>query len=242
MQSIFITGIGTDVGKTVVAAMVTEALQAAYWKPVQAGYEEGTDSEWVAERISHPHDRIWPEAYKLALPASPHIAARQEGVEISLAQIARQRKAFATSDPPAGLTGDPSPKSFLRAGQPPGFVVIEGAGGLLVPLNEKEFVLDLVKELDATVILVSRNYLGSINHSLLTATVCRTHGLKVAGWVFNDQYGHYEEEIVQWSGFPAIASIPFYSNPDTEFIRAEAGKMRTSLLAALNPPALMPQF
>lgn len=221
MQSIFITGIGTDVGKTVVAAMVTEALQAAYWKPVQAGYEEGTDSEWVAERISHPHGRIWPEAYKLALPASPHIAARQEGVEISLDKIVLNLPEGQVQNRP---------------------LVIEGAGGLLVPLNEKEFVLDLVKKLDATVILVSRNYLGSINHSLLTATVCRAHGLKVAGWVFNDQYGHYEEEIVRWSGFPAIASVPFYSNPDTEFIRAEAGKMRSSLLAALNPAPLMPQF
>jgi len=216
MQPIFITGIGTDIGKTVVAAIVTEALQAAYWKPVQAGYAEGTDSEWVAERISHPHGRIWPETYKLALPASPHIAARQEGLEISLDEISRQHRDMSCK-PQAQVTP----------------LVIEGAGGLLVPLNEKEFVLDLVKKIDATVILVSRNYLGSINHSLLTAAVCQSHGLKVAGWIFNDQYLHYEAEIVHWSGIRSIASIPFYKNPDTEFIRAEAGKMRTSLLAAL---------
>jgi dethiobiotin synthetase len=212
MQPIFITGIGTDVGKTLVAAIVTEALQAIYWKPVQAGYAEGTDSEWVAERISHPHGRIWPETYKLALPASPHIAARQEGLEISLDKIVLSLTEGQAQNRP---------------------VVIEGAGGLLVPLNEKEFVLDLVKKLDATVILVSRNYLGSINHSLLTAALCQSHGLKVAGWIFNDQYGHYEAEIAQWSGFPSIASIPFYKDPDTEFVRAEGGEMRASLLAAL---------
>jgi len=232
MQPIFITGIGTDIGKTVVAAIVTEALQAAYWKPVQAGYAEGTDSEWVAERISHPHGRIWPETYKLALPASPHIAARQEGLKISLDRIAGQWTASAIPDP-AFSNGYPSPKSAARAGQLPDYLVVEGAGGLLVPLNEEEFVLDLVKKLDATVILVSRNYLGSINHSLLTAAVCQSHGLKVAGWIFNDQYLHYEAEIVHWSGIRSIASIPFYKNPDTEFVRTEAGKMRTSLLAAL---------
>src|SRR5882762_1004112 len=181
MRPIFITGIGTDVGKTVVAAIVTEALQAAYWKPVQAGYAEGTDSEWVAERLSHPHGRILPETYRLALPASPHIAARQEGVKISLDRI-----------------------SASSRDTTPDFLVIEGAGGLLVPLNEEEFVIDLIKRLDATVLLVSRNYLGSINHSLLTAAVCKAHGLKVAGWIFNDQYQHYEAEIVRWSGVPFI--------------------------------------
>src|SRR5581483_8557036 len=81
-------------------------------------------------------------------------------------------------------------------------LLIEGAGGLLVPLNETEFVADLIKALQAKVILVSRNYLGSINHSLLTARVCKEMQLPVIGWVFNDQYLDYEEEIVQWSNFP----------------------------------------
>jgi dethiobiotin synthetase len=196
---------------------VTEALGAHYWKPVQAGFADGTDSEWVVERISATDaqdagattaSRVAPELYKLKLPASPHIAAREEGVVISLDKIA----------------------AALPAGRP---LVVEGAGGLLVPLNERDFVLDLVKKLDATVILVSRNYLGSINHSLLTAEVCRSHGLRVAGWIFNDQYLHYEQEIVSWSGVPRIGSVPFRNSPDAEFVRTQAGLIGPALRKVL---------
>ena len=210
MQPIFITGIGTGIGKTLVAAVVTEALEASYWKPVQAGYEDGSDSAWVAERISRPAGRIHPETYKLNLPASPHIAARQEGVVIDLNRIVRQ---------------------FEHIRHQP--LVIEGAGGLLVPLNDGQFMSDLIRELDATVLLVSRNYLGSINHSLLTAAVCHHQGIRVAGWIFNDQYMRYEQEIAQWSGIPAIASLPFADNLNRDFIRDQANRLRSALLAAL---------
>jgi dethiobiotin synthetase len=233
MQPIFITGIGTGIGKTLVSAIVTEALEANYWKPVQAGFDDGTDTGWVGERISPPRpghrshlqSRLFPETYKLALPASPHIAAREEGIVISLDKIADQFEA---------IRNGASPVSPGRGGAHP--LVIEGAGGLLVPLNDTQFVLDLVQRLDATVILVSRNYLGSINHSLLTAAVCRAHGLRVAGWIFNDQYMEYEQEIMQWSGIPAIASIPFRDNPDAEFVRAQAAAIRPALLAAVGLP------
>jgi dethiobiotin synthetase len=213
MQPIFITGIGTGIGKTLVSAIVTEALDAMYWKPVQAGFAEGTDTEWVGERISQPDTRLIPEAYLLALAASPHIAARNEGISISVDKIV---------------------KSVPQTAQRP--LVIEGAGGLLVPLNNEQFVLDLAKQLDATVILVSRNYLGSINHSLLTAAVCKAHNIRVAGWIFNDQYLQYESEIVQWSGIPAIASIPFRDHPDKEFVSALAKSIRPALLTALDLP------
>ncbi len=238
MQPIFITGIGTGIGKTLVSAIVTEALDAAYWKPVQAGFEEGTDTGWVGERISHPHHRLFPETYKLTLPASPHIAARQEGIIISLDKIAEQFdtiRAGTPADKPNPATANPSATANTTT-PAPRHLIIEGAGGLLVPLNDTEFVLDLIKKLDATVILVSRNYLGSINHSLLTAAVCRAHGLRVAGWIFNDQYMQYEQEIVQWSGIPAIASIPFRDNPDAEFVMTRAAAIRPALLAALPPP------
>lgn len=215
MHPIFITGIGTGVGKTLVAAIVTEALEAAYWKPVQAGFEDGTDSEWVGERISRPNGRIYPETYKLSLPASPHIAARQEGVVIDLNRIVRQ---------------------FEEIKARP--LVIEGAGGLFVPLNDRQFMIDLIRILDATVLLVSRNYLGSINHSLLTAAACRRQGLRVAGWIFNDQYMRYEQEIAQWSSLPAIASIPFDDNLSNDFIRDQAGRIRPALQMALKAQSL----
>ena len=206
MQPIFITGIGTGIGKTLVSAVVTEALGGHYWKPVQAGYDEGTDAGWVGERIGQK--RVFPELYRLQLAASPHIAAREEGVEINPERIA----------------------AALPEVRP---LIVEGAGGLLVPLNDRQFVLDLIKRLDATVILVSRNYLGSINHSLLTAEVCRMHGLRVAGWIFNDQYLHYEQEIVQWSGIPHLGSIPFGKVPGVEFVAEQAGKIGPALRRAL---------
>jgi len=215
MQPIFITGIGTGVGKTLVSAIVTEAIGGWYWKPVQAGFDEGTDGQWVGERLSRraAHgdfagaSRVLPEAYRLRLPASPHIAAREEGIVVGVENIAAR----------------------LPAERP---LVVEGAGGLLVPLNGKEFMADLALALDATVILVSRNYLGSINHSLLTAEVCRMRGLRVAGWIFNDQYMDYEEEIVSWTGYPRIGSVPFREAPDIEFVAEQAGLIRPALSAA----------
>lgn len=201
----FITGIGTGVGKTLAAAIVTEALQADYWKPVQAGFEEGTDRQWVQERISNKRSVLHPERYMLKLPASPHIAAREEGIQISIAAI---KAALPQSDRP---------------------LVIEGAGGLLVPLNEQDFMADLARELGASLILVSRNYLGSINHSLLTAEVCRQQGLPVAGWIFNDHYGDYENEISAWSQLPILARIPFSTACDATFVQEQAGRWASSL-------------
>jgi dethiobiotin synthetase len=194
MQRIFVTGIGTGIGKTFISAMLAKALEADYWKPVQAGYEEGIDSEYVQKTLSGTGSVIHPEVYKLKLPASPHIAAREEGVTISIEKICQQIPSINRN------------------------LIIEGAGGLLVPLNETAFVADLIKALDAKVILISRNYLGSINHSLLTARVCREMNLPVLGWIFNDQYLDYEEEIVRWSNFPKIASVPFLKTENGIFI------------------------
>ena len=112
-------------------------------------------------------------------------------------------------------------------------LIIEGAGGLFVPLNKDEFVIDLIKKLNAKVILVSRNYLGSINHSLLTASVCKQYSINVLGWIFNDQYMQYEEEIVQWSGYKKIGSVSFTSKVDKTFIKEEAEKISALLRAAL---------
>jgi len=209
MKPLFITGIGTGVGKTLVSAIVAEALDAYYWKPVQAGFDAGTDAEWVAQRLSRPSGRVLPEGYQLKKPASPHIAAREEGLTIHVEDLAAR----------------------MPAARP---LVVEGAGGLLVPLNENEFMADLALRLGSVVVLVSRNYLGSINHSLLTAEVCRTRGLTVAGWIFNDQYGDYEEEIARWSGYPKLGSVPYSEEPGAAFVREQAGRLRPALAAALS--------
>lgn len=205
MTPIFITGIGTGIGKTLISAILAKALEADYWKPIQAGYEEGTDSEYVHNTLTGTASVIHPEVYKLKMPASPHIAAREEGITISIQKICDQV-------PPISRN-----------------LIIEGAGGLLVPLNGSEFVADLVKALGAKVILVSRNYLGSINHSLLTARVCREMNLPVMGWIFNDQYLHYEEEIVGWTNYPLIASVPYTKAADGKFIEAQAATLQKRL-------------
>lgn len=208
MKPIFITGIGTDVGKTLVSAMVVEALEADYWKPVQAGFDAGTDAHTVQELISNQHNRIHPECYRLALPASPHISAREEGTEVSREKIMQAFHALP-------LTSRP--------------LVVEGAGGLMVPLSENYFVADLIRDLDARVIIVSRNYLGSINHSLLTARVLKSLHVEVMGWIFNDQYLHYEQEIVHWSGFPALSSVPYMPEINQDSVLKEAAKLRPVL-------------
>jgi dethiobiotin synthetase len=204
MKPLFISGIGTGIGKTLIAAVITEALQADYWKPVQAGYDSETDSNRIRSMISNPQSRIHPETYKLKLAASPHIAAREENIRIELSRIKQDLRQIHSDRP----------------------LLIEGAGGLLVPLNETEFVIDLVKALDARLILVSRHYLGSINHSLLTAAACKAAGVEVAGWVFNDNYLDYSAEIVRWSGYPAIFSLPNLDRIDPATISQLAARFR----------------
>jgi dethiobiotin synthetase len=208
MNRYFVTGIGTGIGKTIVSAMLAEALEADYWKPVQAGNSE-TDTDFVRQVICNEKSIVHPEIYSLQMPASPHIAARNEGVRIQTAFIKD------------------------RIPQTSNMLIIEGAGGLMVPLNDSQFVADLAAELEATLILVSRNYLGSINHSLMTAMVCRQKNLPVAGWIFNDQYLQYEDEIVGWSGYPKLASIPSLTATDPTAVRLMAGTLRSQFKMAL---------
>ncbi|MEP6582997.1 MAG: dethiobiotin synthase [Ginsengibacter sp.] len=205
MKPIFITGTGTQVGKTLVSAIITEALNADYWKPVQAGYEEGTDSLTVQELISNKKTVIHPEVYRLTLPASPHIAADNENVKIKLKKI---------------LNHLPKTKNQL---------IIEGAGGLLVPLNKNNFIIDLIKKFRARVIIVSKNELGSINHSLLTAAVLKKEKIKVAGWIFTENYMTYEQQIAAWSGYPVIASVRHLPIITKEIIKSEAAAMLPKL-------------
>lgn len=206
---LFVSGIGTGIGKTVVSAIITEALRADYWKPVQAGMDPSTDSQWVKEHLSNPETTIHPEAYCLQMPASPHLAASREGISISIQNICR-------------LIPD-----YNRN------LIVEGAGGLMVPLNQSEFIKDLVLALDARLILVNRAYLGSINHSLLTAQVCQLHNIPLAGWIFNGCEERYENEIQEWTGIPRLGSIPVVEDPGKNFIKAMAESLRDSLTGLL---------
>ena len=181
MNKYFITGIGTDVGKTVVAAILVEALEADYWKPVQAGELQHTDAHSVEELISNSKTVMHDHSYALQTPMSPHAAAEIDEIEIDLAAIE-----------------EPATENHL---------VIEGAGGLLVPLNGQETILDLIKK-DYKVIVVSRHYLGSINHTLLTLNELRRRGLEVSGIIFNgDKHPSTETIIKKMGGVKEIGRI-----------------------------------
>ncbi|GHA79556.1 dethiobiotin synthase [Pontibacter akesuensis] len=182
MKQYFVTGIGTDVGKTVAAAILTEALQADYWKPVQAGGLDFTDTDTVQSLVSNTRSVFHPEAYRLKMASSPHKAAAAEGIEIDV-------KGLKLPDTQNNL-------------------IVEGAGGLMVPLNKRYLVLDLVQQLGLEVVLVSRNYLGSINHTLLTAEVLRYRKIPVAGIIFNGEENQTSEDfIVKYTGLRRLPSI-----------------------------------
>lgn len=177
----FITGIGTDVGKTVAAAIITEALKADYWKPVQAGDLDHSDSKKIRSLISNSETFIYPEGVLLNTPMSPHAAAAIDGVSLSVKKIKR-----------------PDTSRSL---------VIEGAGGILVPINNKETILDLIKPTDK-VIVISRHYLGSINHTLLTIEMLKSKGLQIAGIIFNgEENSSTEQVILEMSGVHFIGRI-----------------------------------
>ncbi|MBC7851405.1 MAG: dethiobiotin synthase [Chitinophagaceae bacterium] len=208
LRPIFITGIGTGIGKTVVSAIITEALEADYWKPVQAG-NDATDTDWVRAHLTNSISKTHRESFLLKTPASPHYSAQLENIAITVQRI---------------CSGIPFYSRNL---------IVEGAGGVMVPLNNAEFVLDLIQKLNARVVLVSRNYLGSLNHSLLTAALCKQMNLDVAGWIFNGYDSLYEEQICSWTGFPRIGSIPYVDDPGKSFIKAMADLLRESITKAL---------
>ncbi|GEP88923.1 dethiobiotin synthetase [Chitinophaga terrae (ex Kim and Jung 2007)] len=211
-ERIFITGIGTGVGKTVTAACITEALKADYWKPVQTGLLEGADTDTIKELLSNDVSVCHPELWKLELPASPHLAAREEQVKIEPGAIISR----AADLQPVGRR-----------------LVIEGAGGLMVPLNDDYFTADLIRELGAKAIVVAQNYLGSINHALLTAGMLRRLGIHVLGWVFTGDYHSNEDDVVKWSGYPKIGRIPRAQHVDKSFVQQQAQLLSANLHSLL---------
>jgi len=196
-QAIVVTATDTDVGKTVFAAALTRAIDGCYWKPVQAGVEGGTDSDTVRRLSSLPPDRILPEAYRLATPASPHLAAAIDKIVID----------------PAQLVPPPCPRRL----------VIEGAGGPLVPLAGGLLFADIFARWRFETVIVARTALGTINHSLLTIEALRARDIPILGVAFvGDANEDSERTIAAIGGVKRLGRLP--------------------RLAPLDPPSLAKAF
>lgn len=200
-KPLFITGIGTDVGKTIVSAIVVEKLQADYWKPVQAGDLDNSDTIKVKQLISNEVSVFHREAYRLTQPFSPHKAAALDGVEIDIKKIKL-------------------PKTNNQ-------LVVEGAGGLMVPLNNQHLMIDLIEKLNADVLLVSRNYLGSINHTLLSLEALLNRGISIRAIVFNGDADEYSQSIIEVQSRHEVPVLHIGNLPDINrsTILEQAGKL-----------------
>jgi len=204
MTGYFVTGTDTDVGKTVVASWLVLALDGEYWKPVQAGLEGETDAAAVRRLTGLPEARFHDSAYRLKAALSPHEAARREGVTIETGTIE------------------------LPAHRRP--LVVEGAGGLLVPLNPRALVIDLIAKLGLPVILVARSGLGTINHTLLSLEALRARGLALAGVVINGPGNPANREAIESHGnVPVIAELPLIEPLTAEGLAAAAAAIRPRL-------------
>ena len=197
-KPLFVTGIGTGVGKTIASAVLVEKLKADYWKPIQSGELDNSDTLMIKSLISNSKTTFFEEAYRLTQPFSPHKSAAIDGITIDPQHIIL-----------------PVTNNIL---------IIEGAGGLMVPLNTSFLMLDLIRQLGAEVILVSQNYLGSINHTLLSAYALKKENIPVKGILFNGAEDIYSKEfILENTGLILLGHIPEYAPVDKRAI-IDAGK------------------
>ncbi len=172
---IFVSGTDTGIGKTVVSAMLTAGLDASYWKPIQSGLEEETDTEFVKWITEVPKEQIIPERYRLTEPLSPHASAEIDGVSISL-------------------------DDFELPGFSTDHLVIEGAGGLLVPINREDMIIDLIQTLDVPVLLVVRSELGTLNHTFLSLEALRSRDIPILGVVMNGPKNESNRKAIEKYG------------------------------------------
>ena len=207
-RGIFVSGIGTEIGKTVISAIITKALHADYWKPVQAGDLSWTDSMKVKAWTEGGKGVFHEEAFRLQTPASPHFAAEKDGIDIQLADF--------------------------KLPYTDNFLVVEGAGGLMVPLNSADTIVDLIQHLDLAVVLVSRHYLGSINHTLLSIECLKQRGIPIAGIVFNGPATPSTSDIItEMSGEPVLFHLPELEVVDADQVDYWAREMRSVLQQTL---------
>lgn len=183
-KEFFITGTDTGIGKTLVSGMLMSALDATYWKPIQAGLDEETDTEFVQRVSEADPSRIIPERYRLETPMSPHAAADIDGVKISL-------------------------NDFELPEYDTKHLIVEGAGGLIVPINWEHTVLDMIERLKLPVLLVARSSLGTLNHTLLSLKALRDRGIEVFAVVLNgEKHPSNKETIERFGDFPVLEIEP----------------------------------
>ena len=204
MKTIVIAGIGTGIGKTIVSAVIVEALEADYWKPVQAGKDRGTDTEQVRDLVSNTKTFCHPETFNLTKPMSPYEGATIDGVEIDITK--------------------------LKLPQTENYLVVETAGGLMVPLNNKDLNIDLIKQWNAPVILVSQHYLGSINHTLLSCYVLKSYGIILEGIIFNGEHNEQREKFIRdYTGATCIARISRQKRINQVVVKNCAGEWKEKI-------------
>lgn len=208
MKKYFVTGIGTDIGKTIVSAVLVEGLKADYWKPIQSGGLDFSDTDFVKSLIKNSNSIFHKESFRLTEPLSPHASARIDNVKITLDKIQI-----------------PETNSDL---------IIEGAGGLMVPLNDYNLmVVDLINYLSSYAIIVSRHYLGSINHTLLTIDYLKNKNISIAGIIFNgDENKESEFAIRNYApDVPFLGRINQVDQVDSVFINQQKKNINWSLLS-----------
>jgi len=192
-KPLFVTGIGTGIGKTIVSAILVEKLKADYWKPIQSGDLDKSDSLSVQNLISNTVTKIHPESYRLTQPFSPHKSAAIDGITINPDTIHLPKTTNA--------------------------LIVEGAGGLMVPLNNEFLIINLIKKLGIEAVLVSQNYLGSINHTLLSIYVLKNYGISIRGIIFNGNEDISSKDfILKNSGLKLLGHIPEYHVIDKKAI------------------------
>lgn len=201
---LFVTGIGTEIGKTVCSAVLVQYFKADYWKPIQSGDLHDTDSHkieaWTDHTICHP------ETYRLKLAASPHQSAREEQIKINL--------------------------DDFRLPDTENHLIVEGAGGLMVPISDKRFIIDLVETLNLPTALVVRNYLGCINHSLLSMMALRQRNIRLEYLILNGEFPEDTERVI--CSFieedTKIIRIPEIKSSDKEHIKTAAKQLTITKL------------
>jgi dethiobiotin synthetase len=192
VKDIFVSGTDTNVGKTLLSALLVAALDGIYWKPIQTGAAEGTDRQTVIKLAEIPEAQTIPESYCFDPPVSPHLAAEASGVKIDLARI----RVPAKVDKP---------------------VIAEGAGGILVPINDAESVLDLARHLGFPIVIAARAALGTINHTLLTVRALRCAKMSIKGVVMiGNRNKENERSVAEFGAVPVVGWIPWLDKIDRE--------------------------